>query len=73
MQTIRMFCFDAFDNWSHDVLDCIGADDEAQGQQLKQRYMDAGYRAILMSDKAVQSDILQHSADYYLFAADKGQ
>lgn len=71
VKTIRMFCFNAYDNQSREILDCIGTYDEKEGRTLKQRYMNKQYRAVLISDFNLKDKMLNHSADYYLFANDK--
>jgi len=73
VKTIRMFCFDAYDNWSHEVLECIGTYDEGEGHTLKQRYMNGDYRGVLIADPKGSDKILNRSADYYLFAYDRSK
>jgi len=73
VSTIRMFCFDAYDNWSHEVVPCIGTYDEQEGRILKKRYMQVQYRAVMIPDKTLNDKILNHSANYYLFAEDSSK
>jgi len=69
--TIRALCFDAYDNWSHETLECIGVYDEKDGHTLHERYRDSACRALLIPSVGLKDDILKNSADYYLLANDQ--
>jgi len=69
--TIKTFCFNAFDNWSHEILECIGTYSQKEGYLLHEKYMNDNRRAILIPYSGVSNDIPRKTADYYLFANDK--
>lgn len=69
--TIRGLCFDAYDNWSHETLECVGIYDEKEGHILYGRYRESTCRALLISSFDLKDDILKNSADFYLLANDQ--
>lgn len=72
IMTIRGLCFNAYDNWSHETLECIGVYDEKEGHTLYERYQDRDCRALLVPSD-IKDDILKNSADFYLLANDQAQ
>ncbi len=68
--TIRGLYFNAYDNWSHETLECVGVYDEKDGHTLYGRYRDSSCRAILIPSSC-KDDILKNSADFYLLANDQ--
>ena len=58
--SIRMFCFDAVDNWSKEEVDCLGTYEDRECSLLWAAYLGEQYnRAVLVSDSAVKEVFLK--------------
>lgn len=68
--TIRMFSFDAIDNWSKEVVDCIGTYEAEECKKLRAVYINAENRAVLIGDKDISESFIKKSADFFIFAED---
>lgn len=70
--TIRMFCFNAVDNWSKETLECIGSYEMDECKQLSKTYLsDKDLRAVLLNDDNAKEPFLKGTANAYLFAEDR--